>query len=86
MYRSFLNKKAFECFEFGRVALEENDTYHAMRWLSEAFDLVQLEIDEETGTNDELLKTYIDITYYLSIATARVSIYRTMAQNVLFAN
>ena len=68
------------------MALEENDTYHAMRWLSEAFDLVQLEIDEETGTNDELLKTYIDITYYLSIATARVSIYRTMAQNVLFAN
>lgn len=46
--------KAFECFEFGRVAYEENDFYHAIRWLNDALEQVEFE-----GNQPSVSKTVI---------------------------
>ncbi len=58
-------KIAFECFEFGRVAYEESDYYHTIRWMNEA--LIQHEIEGKNSTANK-----VDILDYLSFANSQV--------------
>ena len=57
--------KAFECFEFGRIAYNKNDYYHTIRWMNEA--LKQLEFEVNNATIDE-----VEVLDYLSYATFQV--------------
>ena len=58
---------AQECFEIGKIAYEEQDYYHTVRWMSEALHLVDTE-DQNSTAN------IIDILDYLAFATAQVFI------------
>ena len=57
---------AFECFELGRIAYNNQDYYHTVVWMSET--LKQLETEET-----ETVKKF-DVLDYLSFSTAQVSI------------
>ena len=59
-----MTKKAFECFELGRIAYENEDFYHTVRWMSEA--LVQYELENYSSE-----VKLVDILDYFAFATAR---------------
>lgn len=56
---------AFECFELGRVAYENQDYYHALRWMNES--LVQLELEGDKPSINQV--TVLD---YYAFTTAKV--------------
>ena len=56
--------QAYECFEIGRVAYEQQDYYHTIRWMAESID----QFDRE-GENSTL--NIVDSLDYLSYATAQ---------------
>lgn len=56
---------AFECFELGRIAYEETDYYHAIRWMNESLKQIELE-----GENPSI--NMIDVLDYVSYSTAQV--------------
>jgi prolyl 4-hydroxylase len=58
---------AFECFELGRVAYEEDDSYHTVIWMSEALTQFQIETN---SSNHSQVKEF-DILDYLAFATAQ---------------
>ena len=66
------NLSVFECFEFGRIAYEENDFYHSVRWMTEALELSDKEEDSETARTQRA-----SILDYLSYVTAKVIIQQT---------
>lgn len=57
---------AFECFELGRIAQENYDHYHAIRWMNEALD--QLKEEAENPTID-----LIYVIEYLAFSTGEVN-------------
>jgi hypothetical protein len=66
-YFRFVFFLAFECFEIGRVAYENSDFYHTVRWMMESLRLSNLEIDTK-----EITVNIADILDYLSFSTAKV--------------
>ncbi len=56
---------SFECFEIGRIAYENNDFYHAIRWMNVALTNYEME-----GVNSTA--SLFDIIDYLSYSTAQV--------------
>ena len=40
--------KALDCYEFGRVAVENGNFYHAINWLNEALTQLDVEGDQPT--------------------------------------
>ena len=56
---------AFECFELGRIAYENEDFYHAVRWLNESLEQLK---NESLNPSVERL----DVLDYLSFANAMV--------------
>lgn len=60
-----LNLKAFECFEFGRVAYNKKDNHNTIRWMKEALN--QLEFEKGNATVSE-----VEILDYLSYACFEV--------------
>lgn len=57
---------AFECFELGRVSYENQDFYHATRWMNES--LVQLELE---GDKPSISK--VQVLDYYAFTTAKVN-------------
>ncbi|RNA10195.1 prolyl 4-hydroxylase subunit alpha-2 [Brachionus plicatilis] len=55
---------AFECFELGRIAYENKDYYHAVRWMNES--LVQLEIEGDSPS-----VSLVQVLDYYAFTTAK---------------
>ncbi|CAF0718005.1 unnamed protein product [Brachionus calyciflorus] len=55
---------AFECFELGRIAYENKDYYHAIRWMNES--LIQVELEGNQPSIDK-----VEILDYYAFSTAK---------------
>lgn len=61
-----IKKKAFECFEFGRIAYNQKDFFKVCKWMKQALHLV------ETNDYDPRLVKEEDILDYYAFSAAQV--------------
>lgn len=59
---------AYECFELGRIAYENEDFYHAIRWMNESLEQLKNEALNPTVER-------VDVLDYFSFANAMVSFF-----------
>ena len=62
----FNYKKAFECFEFGRIAYNQNDYLKTCKWMRQALNLM------ETSNNDSSLAKEEEILDFYAYSASKV--------------
>ena len=55
---------ADDCFQLGKVAYNNEDFYHAIKWFTEALRVDQLEVDNKTSVRHVVLD-YLSYSVYM---------------------